>query len=130
MVSLGIGLTSNCNLHCAHCYRDQDRIYNLSLADVQKVCKNLEISSIGFGTGENGLNPEYFDIIEYLHNRGIKLTLASNGYTLSITSDDMLKYFGDVEFSIHVQVRHIGGLARTHGVRVGNGILFPGEAVG
>lgn len=100
MVSLGIGLTSNCNLHCAHCYRDQEQIYNLTLADVQKVCESLEISSIGFGTGENGLNPEYFEIIEYLHNQGIKLTLASNGYTLSITSDDMLKYFGDVEFSI------------------------------
>jgi len=100
MVSLGIGLTSDCNLHCAHCYRDQDRIYNLTRADVQKVCESIEISSIGFGTGENGLNPDYFDIIEYLHHRGVKLTLASNGYTLSITSDEMLKYFGDVEFSV------------------------------
>ncbi len=100
MFSLGIGLTSNCNLHCAHCYRDQDRIYNLTLTDIQKVCESLKISSIGFGTGENGLNPEYFDILEYLHHRGIKLTLASNGYTLSITPDDKLKYFGDVEFSV------------------------------
>ncbi len=65
MISLGIGLTSNCNLNCAHCYRDQDRIYDLTLADVQKVCENLEISSIGFGTGENGLNPQYFQILDY-----------------------------------------------------------------
>jgi radical SAM protein with 4Fe4S-binding SPASM domain len=100
MVSLGIGLTSSCNLQCAHCYRDQEQIHNLTLADIQKVCESIEISSIGFGTGENGLNPDYFSIIEHLHNRGIKLTLASNGYTLSITSDEMLKYFGDVEFSI------------------------------
>ena len=41
MVSLGIGLTSNCNLSCAHCYRDQDRIYNLTLADIQKAKKDL-----------------------------------------------------------------------------------------
>jgi len=100
MISLGIGLTSNCNLHCAHCYRDQDRIYNLTLADVQKVCESLQISSIGFGTGENGLNPEYFQIIDYLHGRAIKMTLASNGYTLAITSDEKLKYFKDVEFSV------------------------------
>ncbi len=100
MISLGIGLTNNCNLNCAHCYRDQDQIFNLTLNDIEKICANLAINSVGFGTGENGLNPEYFDIIEFLHNRGIKLTLASNGYTLSITPDEKLKYFGDVEFSV------------------------------
>lgn len=100
MVSLGIGLTSDCNLQCAHCYRDQDRVYHLTLADVKQVCESLDISSIGFGTGENGLNPEYFDILGYLHHCNIRMTLASNGYTLSITSDEVLKYFGDVEFSV------------------------------
>ena len=100
MISLGIGLTSNCNLHCAHCYRDQKQIYNLTLADVRKICDSLEISSIGFGTGENGLNPEYLQILDFLHSRNIKMTLASNGYTLSITPDEKLKYFTDVEFSV------------------------------
>jgi radical SAM protein with 4Fe4S-binding SPASM domain len=100
MVSLGIGLTSNCNLDCAHCYRDQNRVYNLTLADIQKVCNSLEIDSIGFGTGENGLNPQYFKILDYLHGRNIKMTLASNGYTLSITPDEKLKYFKDIEFSV------------------------------
>lgn len=100
MASVGIGLTNNCNLHCAHCYRDQGRIYNLTLDDIEKVCDSLEIDSIGFGTGENGLNPQYLDITTYLKARGIKLTLASNGYTLSITPDEMLSYFRDVEFSI------------------------------
>jgi len=100
MISLGIGLTNNCNLNCAHCYRDQDNIHNLTLQDIENICENLPIGSIGFGTGENGLNPEYFDIIEYLHRRAIKLTLASNGYTLSITPDEKLQYFSDVEFSV------------------------------
>lgn len=100
MVSLGIGLTNNCNLSCAHCYRDTDRIYNLTLSDIQKVSENLGIGSIAFGTGESGLNPEYFDILEYLKSREIRLTLASNGYTISITPDEVLKYFSDVEFSL------------------------------
>ncbi len=100
MASVGIGLTNNCNLYCAHCYRDQDQIYNLTLEDIKKVCDSLEIGSIGFGTGENGLNPQYLEIIDYLKARGIRLTLASNGYTLSITPDEMLTYFRDVEFSI------------------------------
>ncbi|UCG11985.1 MAG: radical SAM protein [Deltaproteobacteria bacterium] len=100
MVSVGIGLTNNCNLHCAHCYRDQGKIYNLTLEDIKKVCDSLDIGSIGFGTGENGLNPQYHKIIEYLRSRGIKLTLASNGYTLAITPDEMLAYFRDIEFSV------------------------------
>jgi radical SAM protein with 4Fe4S-binding SPASM domain len=100
MVSLGIGLTSNCNLNCAHCYRNQQRIYNLTLADIQNVCNSLEIGSIGFGTGENGLNPQYFQILDYLHDHNFKMTLATNGYTLSITPDEKLKYFKDIEFSV------------------------------
>ena len=100
MVTVGIGLTNNCNLHCAHCYRDQRKIYNLSMEDIRKVCDSLEIGSIGFGTGENGLNPQYLEIIDYLKSRGVKLTLASNGYTLSITPDELLTYFRDVEFSV------------------------------
>ena len=100
MVSLGIGLTSDCNLNCAHCYRDQNQIDNLTLTDIQNVCDSIPVGAIGFGTGENGLNPEYTDIIEYLHDRQIRLSLASNGYTLSITPDEKLKYFSDVEFSV------------------------------
>jgi radical SAM protein with 4Fe4S-binding SPASM domain len=100
MVSVGIGLTNNCNLQCPHCYRDRGRIYDLTLDDVKKVCDSLQISSMGLGTGENGLNPQYFDILDYLKGRGIKLTLASNGHTLSMTPDEMLTYFSDVEFSL------------------------------
>jgi radical SAM protein with 4Fe4S-binding SPASM domain len=100
MVSLGIGLTNDCNLHCEHCYRPQGRIDNLTLADVQNVCENLPVGSIGFGTGENGLNPDYFAILDYLHSRRIRMTLASNGHTLSITPDEQLQYFSDVEFSV------------------------------
>jgi radical SAM protein with 4Fe4S-binding SPASM domain len=100
MFSVGIGLTNRCNLHCAHCYREQDQIHNLTLGDIKKVCSSLEISSIGLGTGENGLNPEYLAILEYLGSLGIKLTLASNGYTLAITPDEMMMLFRDVEFSV------------------------------
>lgn len=100
MYSVGIGLTNDCNLHCSHCYRDQDRIHNLTLGDVKKICGSLPIGSIALGTGENGLNPEYLAILEYLGSRGTKLTLASNGYTLALTPDPLMKVFGDVEFSI------------------------------
>ena len=36
--SVGIGLTNNCNLNCAHCYRDTENISDLSLAQVKEIC--------------------------------------------------------------------------------------------
>jgi radical SAM protein with 4Fe4S-binding SPASM domain len=98
--SVGLGLTNSCDLSCAHCYRPQGKVYNLTLRDVKLVCETLEVDSVGLGTGENGLNPEYFPIIEYLRDRGIPVTLASNGLTVRMTPDEILKSFRDVEFSI------------------------------
>lgn len=34
--SVGIGLTNDCNLNCAHCYRDTQTISAVSLAQVKK----------------------------------------------------------------------------------------------
>ncbi|MGO9018335.1 MAG: radical SAM/SPASM domain-containing protein [Syntrophobacteraceae bacterium] len=98
--SVGLGLTNDCDLKCAHCYRPQGEIHNLSLGDVQVICESLEIDSVGLGTGENGLNPEYFPIIDYLRERRIPVTLASNGLTVQKTPDEILTTFRDVEFSL------------------------------
>jgi MoaA/NifB/PqqE/SkfB family radical SAM enzyme len=98
--SVGIGLTNDCNLACAHCYRDTDRIYSLSLEQVQRICQILPIASLGMGTGENALHPEFIPIVEYLHSRGIRLSIASNGYSLTTIPEDILSAFQDVEVSI------------------------------
>jgi len=60
----------------------------------------LEVRSVGLGTGENGLSPEYFRIIEYFKARRIPVSLASNGFTVEKTPDEILKTFRDIEFSI------------------------------
>jgi radical SAM protein with 4Fe4S-binding SPASM domain len=99
-ISMGLGLTNNCDLDCPHCYRPQGKIYNLTLQDVKTICENLEVGSVGLGTGENGMNPDYFKIIEYFRDKEIPVTLASNGYTVETTPDEILKTFRDVEFSI------------------------------
>jgi len=98
--SLGIGLTNNCNLNCAHCYRDTDRIYDITLAQIKQICQSVEIDAVGMGTGENALNPEFGDIVRYLHDEEVKLSVASNGHTLTSISEGLLKAFHDVEVSI------------------------------
>jgi MoaA/NifB/PqqE/SkfB family radical SAM enzyme len=98
--SVGIGLTNDCNLMCAHCYRDTERISSLSLEQVQRICQAIPITSMGMGTGENALHPEFIPIVEYLHGRGIRLSIASNGYSLTAIPDEILSAFQDVEVSI------------------------------
>jgi radical SAM protein with 4Fe4S-binding SPASM domain len=55
---------------------------------------------MGMGTGENALNPDFNAIIQYLHQRGIKLSIASNGYSLTAIPQEILTAFHDVEVSI------------------------------
>ena len=98
--SVGIGLTNDCNLNCAHCYRDTERIWSISLEQVKRICETIPVDSMGMGTGENALHPEFIPIVEYLRGRGIKLSMASNGYSLTVIPEEILSAFSDVEVSI------------------------------
>jgi MoaA/NifB/PqqE/SkfB family radical SAM enzyme len=98
--SVGIGLTNDCNLRCAHCYRDTSRIDRISLAQVKQLCEAIPVDALGMGTGENALHPEFNAIVAYLAGRGVKLSLASNGYSLTAAPDAILAAFHDVEVSI------------------------------
>jgi radical SAM protein with 4Fe4S-binding SPASM domain len=97
--SLGLGLTNECNLACAHCYRPTDGTFRLSLQDVRRICDSLPIASANLGTGENGLHPEFNVIVEHLVGRGIRTCLTTNGYTVEVMPDPLLKSLGEVEFS-------------------------------
>jgi len=98
--SVGIGLTNECNLSCAHCYRDTDRVDRLSLDQVRQLCTALSVDAVGLGTGENALHPDFIPVVEYLAGRGVKLGLASNGYSLMQVPNEILRAFNDVEVSI------------------------------
>ena len=58
-VSLGLGLTNECNLSCAFCYRDPTRADRLSLDQVKSVMERLPVHSVNLGTGENGMHPDF-----------------------------------------------------------------------
>ncbi len=98
--SVGIGLTNNCNLNCGHCYRDKNQISNLTLNQIQILFEALPIQAIGLGTGENILNPEFYQILEFLSKQKISISIASNGLTLTSLPEKYLKLFHDVEVSI------------------------------
>jgi radical SAM protein with 4Fe4S-binding SPASM domain len=98
--ALGLGLTNECNLACAFCYRDASRVDRLSLDQIQAVLAKLKVRSITLGTGENGMHPQFADMLDYLRRQPIKLTITSNGYSIEVLEDEQVSAFKDVEFSL------------------------------
>src|ERR1700740_2518097 len=87
-ISLGLGLTNECNLACSFCYRDPARTDRLSLDQVKSVMERLPIRSVNLGTGENGMHPEFKAILGYLRTQSIKLTITSNGHSVAVLEDE------------------------------------------
>src|SRR5580765_3761932 len=98
--ALGLGLTNECNLACSFCYRDPARIDRLSLDQVRSAMESLPIRSVNLGTGENGMHPQFREILAYLRTLPVKLTITSNGHSVAVLTDDELRSFHDVEFSL------------------------------
>jgi radical SAM protein with 4Fe4S-binding SPASM domain len=99
-ISLGLGLTNECNLACAFCYRDPARSDRLSLDEVKSIMESLPIRSVNLGTGENGMHPDFRAILTYLSTQPVKLTMTSNGHSVALLADTELGAFHDVEFSL------------------------------
>src|SRR6202030_2090706 len=90
-ISLGLGLTNECNLSCAFCYRDPTRTDRLSLDAVKAVMERLPVRSVNLGTGENGMHPDFWAILAYLRTKPVKLTITSNGHSVAVLDDDELR---------------------------------------
>jgi radical SAM protein with 4Fe4S-binding SPASM domain len=98
--ALGLGLTNECNLACSFCYRDPARTDRLSFEQVRSAMESLPIRSVNLGTGENGMHPEFREILTYLRTLPVKLTITSNGHSAEVLTDDELRAFHDIEFSL------------------------------
>ena len=104
-VSLGLGLTNECNLACTFCYRDPTRADRLSLDQVKAVMECLPVRSVNLGTGENGMHPDFKAILAYLQTKPVKLTITSNGHSVAVLDDNELRAFHDIEFSLDYPTR-------------------------
>jgi radical SAM protein with 4Fe4S-binding SPASM domain len=98
--SLGIGTTGDCNLNCRHCYSKPFRGTRLTAEQVRCALDGKDIDSINFGTGENILNPGFPDMIDDCFERGITLSLTSNGYSIMRLASHQLKKFNDIDVSL------------------------------
>jgi radical SAM protein with 4Fe4S-binding SPASM domain len=114
-IALGLGLTNECNLACAFCYRDPTRTDRLSLDQVKAVMERLPVHSVNLGTGENGMHPDFKAILAYLQTKPVKLTITSNGHSVAVLEDNELRAFHDVEFSLDYPTQAEQDAQRGHG---------------
>ena len=114
-ISLGLGLTNECNLTCAFCYRDPTRADRLSIDQVKAVMERLPVRSVNLGTGENGMHPDFKAILAYLKTKPVKLTITSNGHSVAVLADNELSAFHDIEFSLDYATEAEQDAQRGHG---------------
>ena len=113
-IALGVGFTNACDLSCQHCYRatGEDR---LRLADVIAAVDALPVRAVNFGTGENGLHPEFAALVRTLVDRDVAVTMTTNGHSAAVLPAELLSRFRDVELSIDHPTREEHDAARSAG---------------
>jgi len=83
--NIGWGVIGKCNMSCEFCYSRMKRIKADILPDswYQFIDENANyISSINYGTGENAISQDWFELIKYIRNKypSIRQALTTNGY--------------------------------------------------
>jgi len=90
-------ITRRCNLKCIHCYSDSDaREYpgELNWEQCQGVIDDLAsygIPALLLSGGEPLIHPRFFDIATYAREKGLKLTLSTNGTLIDHATAARLK---------------------------------------
>ena len=99
--------TNVCNLNCVHCYQDAHRALpdELTLKErlhvIDELYKN-NVASLAFSGGEPLMHKDFWEVARYAHEKGIHLSVATNGTLITPEVATRLKETGVnyVEISI------------------------------
>lgn len=101
IVALGVGITNKCQLNCPHCYSRPLAQLDMKPKDFWVLIKKYpNLKKINFGTGESILNPDFLKIMTICRQRRIAMALTTNGLTVKNLSDQHLRWFKDIDFSL------------------------------
>ena len=82
-------ITRTCNLHCVHCYTNSEACRypgELDWGQMRSVVDDLAgygIPSLLISGGEPLVHSRFFDLVEYATEKGLKLTISTNGTLLN-----------------------------------------------
>lgn len=96
-IVLGIGFTNACNMNCNFCYSKNNRKYSFRqpISTWKNfICKNAQfIDSVNYGTGENALEDDWFELVDFISTNYPHITQAvtTNGSLSNILREDRRK---------------------------------------
>lgn len=108
-------ITRRCNLRCAHCYSDStSRHYpgELTLHQFRATIDDLAefgVPGVLFSGGEPLIHPRFFEIAGYARERGLRLTLSTNGTLIDASKAAQLADLGFAYVGISLD-----GIGETH----------------
>jgi radical SAM protein with 4Fe4S-binding SPASM domain len=108
-------ITRRCNLRCIHCYSDSEaREYpgELTFEQCQTVIDDLAqfaVPAVLLSGGEPLIHPRFFDIAGYARQKGLRLTLSTNGTIIDRDHAQRIKELGFSYVGISLD-----GIGETH----------------
>ena len=108
-------ITRRCNLRCIHCYSDSEaRNYpgELSFEQCRSVIDDLaafDVPAVLLSGGEPLIHPQFFQIAAYARQRGLRLTLSTNGTLIDRNAARRIKEIGFAYVGISLD-----GIGETH----------------
>lgn len=108
-------ITRRCNLRCVHCYSNSEaRHYPGELnweqmVDVVDDLARFEVPAVLLSGGEPMLHPQFFDLARLVRQRGLRLTVSTNGTMINEEVASQLKEIGVTYVGISLD-----GIGETH----------------
>ncbi|MBW3019048.1 radical SAM protein [Candidatus Woesearchaeota archaeon] len=118
--SVTLQITRRCNLKCCYC-AESVATPELSAEDLKKIIDKLAAHGtqrIAFGGGEPLLREDALELAKYIHDKGIVVTLATNGFLLD---EERLKKFKPYIDNVRMS---INGTPGTHNAIANNPQAF------
>jgi len=94
-------ITNECNLACLHCIEESgpgkafpDELSREQTFDVLRQIIDDQVPYLSFSGGEPMVHPYFFDMVEYVCDRGAELKIETNGHFLTPENCARLKEYG------------------------------------
>ncbi len=114
-LSVAWELTLTCNMHCMHCgsFAGDTRAHELNTAEALDLCSQLQslhTKYINLTGGEALLRKDWYDISKEIKDRGMEVSILSNGLILNEKILSQLQNVGVYAIAISLD----GGTPQTH----------------
>ena len=91
--------TNACNLRCKHCYQRADKqtadeLTTQERFEIVDQLDEISVSAIAFSGGEPLMQSDFFDVADYAYNKGMYVSIATNGTLLTTQVVNRLKRSG------------------------------------